>query len=121
MAIAGDGHFGTLERRLALLNIADDSIAFDTYCPSIAQKVGERTCPRCKHYHSSKKSVKDHSRAKICQNAGVAANVEITLGDSSDEEPMESTNDTAEKLPIVDSNDEYLARFLDVKEDEINE
>ncbi|KAH7705986.1 hypothetical protein AAVH_26804, partial [Aphelenchoides avenae] len=53
IALAGDGHFGTLERRLAHWNLEDYSKQFGLFCPTVTAKLQERTCKYCKQYHPS--------------------------------------------------------------------
>lgn len=97
---------------MTLWNLTDDSIPFDTYCPTVAPKVKSRTCTRCGHYHPSKVAFKTHKKADICATMGIQQQREVDVAESSDEEGAFEDNDLIEQIAaIVDDNDEYIARF----------
>ena len=55
-----------LERKLApksLLEKFKNKVPFDSFFPSLQEKIGKRTCLECLKYHSSIKSLTAHKRA----------------------------------------------------------
>lgn len=104
---------------MTLWCIADDSMPFDTYCPTVAPKVTSRTCTKCKQYHPSKVALKAHKQAGMCSMMGVQQQNEIVVADSSDDDEAVEDNDLLEQIgAIVDKNDAYLARFEEINDEE---
>ena len=103
-----------LTSRLALFCIADDSMPFDKFCPSIAPIVRSRTCNICKQYFPSKKAIHYHKRAKICGNYTLQSADDIEMSESEDEMEITTPTNNIDNSgwPVIDEKtDEFAVRF----------
>ena len=102
-----------------------DRIPFDVYFPSVQEKVEKRTCPDCKQYHSSLKSLNGHKRALHAKKRGgkrkgkndVVGNRAIS--DFIDDDNEKETDQEQERDDLVDSQLE--AMIANEIEDEFDE
>ena len=62
---ANNGSYGGLLQRLPLLSVSlmpTMTMPFDYYCPSVMDKLTQRTCPKCNCYFSSKIARINHQK-----------------------------------------------------------
>ena len=119
-----------LESTLApqfLLEKYENKIPFDTFFPSLQDKVEKRTCSECKKYHSSIKSLTAHKRTAHAKKRGGkrrGRNVQGINNDASDfiDDQLDDDLEDAQEQVMDDIEDRQLeAVIAEEIEDEFDE